>query len=190
MRAIIHKKQGKRRLFEKDMREIESRFSGTPYFDDALIELARQYQMSGDYERALTYFRKSLEHRQNNEWLQTARLHMGLTYFLRWRQQGDAKDRIDAGQQFEYLLDESVKGTLMHRAAQFWLARLHYESGGTQDTAKAMEQFRNLEGNYSNSYLRHTIGNVHQCDGRCRRRPSWPLLSSRVSAHVKNERKL
>ena len=152
MRAIIRKKQGKQRLFERDMREIESKFAGTPYFDDALIELARHYQMSGDYERALAYFRKSLAHRQNNEWLQTARLHMGLTFFLRWRQQGDAKDRINAGEQFEHLLDESVEGTLMHRAAQFWLARLLQEAGGKQDAAKAMERFRNLERNYSNSY--------------------------------------
>ena len=152
MRALIRKKQGKQRLFERDMREIESNFSGTPYFDDALIELARHYQMSGDYEGALTYFRKSLAHRQNNDWLQTARLHMGLTYFLRWRQQGDAIDRIDAGEQFEHLLDESLEGTLMHRAAQFWLARLLYESGSTQDLAKAMDRFRKLGDNYSNSY--------------------------------------
>jgi len=132
MRAIISKKQGNRRLLRRDFNYLYENFPGGTNADDALIELGRDYQMAGDFDRALDYFQKVLDFDGPNDWLSTTRLQIALTRYIRWTRSGAGADLDVARKYLEELGRKQKQGTL-HALAKFWLARIMAESGNAED---------------------------------------------------------
>lgn len=148
MRAIISKKQGNRRLLQQELEYIYENFPGGTNADDALMELARDYQMAGELDVALEYFEKVLKFEGPNDWLFTARLQMALTHFIRWTRNGADADGDAALEIFEELTRKQKRGTL-HALSKFWLARTTAKSG---DVDKARSLFAHVVKDYPYDY--------------------------------------
>lgn len=140
-RARLYKKQSNSKAMRRDLHQVIDNFPGGDFFDDALIELARDFQMSNEPDSALEYFDRvrSLDTR-TNRWTATATLQAGFTHYARWASEKKPADHRAAAALFTELYQAHRSG-ILHEVSAFWLGRLAEESG---DAEGARSRFQEL----------------------------------------------
>ena len=186
LRGLIYKKRGNRRSLERDFSYIHTTYPKGDWSDDALMELAREYQMHGDYERALMYFRRVIEFQGPNDWLWTARFQMALTHYLRWRRDKQERDWDEAHDNFVFLQKKHQKGNL-NWIPTFWKARLLAESANSDHREKAIEEFQNVvtSSNYEYYGMRAALHLYNMADGTSEiSAAGLPLADARLNSRL------
>lgn len=103
---------------------------------DALYQLARYFERTGDLEQALDYFDRLRNFDGPNDWLESAHLQAALALYTR----GGTGDIEKASELLRELERRQPLGRL-HFSALFWLGRMASESG---DAAKARGYFNQI----------------------------------------------
>lgn len=138
-RALILKRMNRRREMQNDFREIIDRYPRGRNADDALIELARDAQLNGEFDAALEWLERLEEHPGPNNWRQTTQLHTAFTHYLKYRQSRAAGDLEAALNALEALHRQKPKGR-MDLVRRFWKARLLIDAGRSEEAAGELEQ--------------------------------------------------
>ena len=200
-RAIVNKKMGETKLSERDFHLIYRKFPGGLEADDALIELARAYQMDGRFKEAIEFFDKSIQFPGENDWFWTARYQKALTFYIRSKIEQNENFKLAALKIFSNLVSEYTKAKskdladlkndpVTFRAPLFWKARLLSESSLESEKSEARRLFGFLATNYSYAYY-GVRANVHLDalnENKDETRPSKTVLptpSSQIRYHKK-----
>jgi tetratricopeptide (TPR) repeat protein len=121
--------------FLRDMTAIVERFSRGGLADDALYQVARQYEADGDADRALDYYDRLRRYAGTNDWSGSAYYRAALVLYARHKS-GDAEEAMRL---LRRLLEISPDGDLS-LAAGFWLGRMESEEGDSLSARRRFER--------------------------------------------------
>jgi tetratricopeptide (TPR) repeat protein len=136
IRGLTYKRDLDSEGLRADFGDFITLYPGSRRVDSAHLELARDYQMAGEYDQALKHFDTVLE--LGRRWQNTARVQRAFTLYS--RAHGDEESLRRARSAFQDLYDEHPSGTY-HRLSAFWLGRIDGELG---DRERARARFQDL----------------------------------------------
>jgi tetratricopeptide (TPR) repeat protein len=135
-RGLTHKRDLDSESLRTDFGDFIALYPGSRRVDSAHLELARDYQMAGEYDQAVRHFDTVLE--IGRRWQSTAKVQRAFTLYSRAR--GDPEGLRGARGAFQDIYDEHASGPY-RRLSTFWLGRIDGELG---DREAARAHFQDL----------------------------------------------
>lgn len=142
--AIFANRVGESRnhkLFVENMHRIIDEFPNGDYQDDALYQLARDAQDSGDIQQALQYYHELRKLPAGHDWENSAFFKPAQIHYMRSLSTTDKKGHLEKALALLVELEQRNPNGELHLPALFWQGRIH-EDIGNKDKAK--ETFSNL----------------------------------------------
>jgi tetratricopeptide (TPR) repeat protein len=132
LRAMLYNREGRGKnvkRFLKDLVKLIEDFPKGNLADDALYEIARHYQVNGNEEQALNYFKQLRNFKGKNDWINLASFHPAILLYTRGKP-GD----LEKAAELLIKLDKQNPFGPLHLASLFWLGRIAAETGDKESS--------------------------------------------------------
>ncbi|MCK4236675.1 MAG: tetratricopeptide repeat protein, partial [Candidatus Krumholzibacteria bacterium] len=137
-RAMVSNREGSKRdieQFKNDLSQLIENYPRGRYTDDALYELARYFQSTGDIKQALSYFERARKFEGPNDWFDLSHLQPAMALYAR-----NGPGDIDKARSLLHVLKLRRPSGPLYLNALFWLGRIAAETGDKNRSEIIFEQ--------------------------------------------------